>query len=168
MLPLLPAELGDDFDLDRVLRWGSVAVVLQSEEPAESLRACVQMYLKQEIQAEALVRNLPGFARFLPVAALFHGQVLNTAGLARDAGVARTTVTGWMRSRCATSWTNSSRGRSEARAEDGGLARWAAPPRPRGAQKLQAVLPRPRDRAALRPFDRLRVAPSNVEGRLAN
>ena len=96
MLPLLPAELGDDFDLDRVLRWGSVAVVQQSEEPAESLRACVQMYLKQEIQAEALVRNLPGFARFLPVAALFHGQVLNTAGLARDAGVARTTVTGYL------------------------------------------------------------------------
>jgi predicted AAA+ superfamily ATPase len=96
MLPLLPAELGDDFDLDRVLRWGSVAVVQQSEEPAESLRAYVQMYLKQEIQAEALVRNLPGFARFLPVAAIFHGQVLNTAGLARDAGVARTTVTGYL------------------------------------------------------------------------
>ena len=54
------------------------------------------MYLKQEIQAEALVRNLPGFARFLPIAAVFHGQMLNTAGLARDAGVARTTVTGYL------------------------------------------------------------------------
>ena len=32
---------------------------------------------------EALVRNLPAFLRFLPVAALFHGQVINTAGLAR-------------------------------------------------------------------------------------
>ena len=38
------------------------------------------------------MRNLPGFARFLPIAALFHGQVVNVAGLARDAGVARTTV----------------------------------------------------------------------------
>jgi predicted AAA+ superfamily ATPase len=52
--------------------------------------------LKEEIQAEALVRNLPGFARFLPVAALFHGQVLSVAALARDAGVARTTVSGYL------------------------------------------------------------------------
>jgi predicted AAA+ superfamily ATPase len=96
MLPLLPGELGGDFDLDRVLRIGSVAVIARSEEPGESLRAYVQLYLKQEIQAEALVRNLPGFARFLPVAALFHGQVLNMAGLARDAGVARTTVAGYL------------------------------------------------------------------------
>ena len=96
MLPLLPEELGEDFDLDRILTSGSVAVILQSEAPEESLRAYVQMYLKQEIQAEALVRNLPGFARFLPIAALFHGQVLNTAGLARDAGVARTTVAGYL------------------------------------------------------------------------
>lgn len=42
------------------------------------------------------MRNLPGFARFLPIAALFHGQVVNTAGLARDAGVARTTVAGYL------------------------------------------------------------------------
>lgn len=96
MLPLLPAELGTDFDLHAVLRAGSVAVITQSEAPEESLRAYVQMYLKEEIQAEALVRNLPGFARFLPVAALFHGQVLNAAALARDAGVARTTVTGYL------------------------------------------------------------------------
>lgn len=42
------------------------------------------------------MRNLPGFARFLPVAALFHGQLLNVAGIARDAGVARTTVEGYL------------------------------------------------------------------------
>jgi predicted AAA+ superfamily ATPase len=52
--------------------------------------------LKEEIQAEALVRNLPGFARFLPVAALFHGEVVNLAAIARDAGSARTTVEGYL------------------------------------------------------------------------
>jgi predicted AAA+ superfamily ATPase len=52
--------------------------------------------LKEEIQAEALVRNLPGFARFLPVAALFHGQNINVTNIAREAGVARTTVTGYL------------------------------------------------------------------------
>jgi predicted AAA+ superfamily ATPase len=96
MLPLLPAELGVDFDLAEVLHSGSLPIIWRSSARQESLEAYVQLYLKEEIQAEALVRNLPGFARFLPVAALFHGQVLNVAGLARDAGVARTTVTGYL------------------------------------------------------------------------
>lgn len=96
MFPLLPQELGADFDLAEVLRFGSLPVSWQSSAKAETLDAYVQLYLKQEIQAEALVRNLPGFARFLPIAALFHGQVLSVAGLARDAGVARTTVAGYL------------------------------------------------------------------------
>jgi predicted AAA+ superfamily ATPase len=70
MFPLLPQELGTDFDLAEVLRFGSLPVIWQSPAKAESLDAYVQLYLKQEIQAEALVRNLPGFARFLPIAAL--------------------------------------------------------------------------------------------------
>jgi uncharacterized protein len=92
MFPLSPAELGADFDLDRVLTIGSLPIVWTADDPEDTLEAYVRMYLKEEIQAEALVRNLPGFARFLPVSALFHGQVLNAAGLARDAGVARSTV----------------------------------------------------------------------------
>jgi len=96
MFPLLPAELGADFDLAEVMRFGSLPVIWQSPSKADSLDAYVRLYLKEEIQAEALVRNLPGFARFLPIAALFHGQVLSTAGLARDAGVARTTVAGYL------------------------------------------------------------------------
>lgn len=90
--PLLPSELGQDFDLHRALRFGSLPLIQNSPAPAEQLEAYAQLYLKEEIQAEALVRNLAGFARFLPVAALFHGQVLNVESLARDCGVARTTV----------------------------------------------------------------------------
>ena len=96
MYPLTPEELGEVFDLDRALALGGLPLVLDSAEPAETLRAYVQLYLREEIKGEALVRNLPGFARFLPIAALFHGQVVNAAGLARDAGVARTTVTGYL------------------------------------------------------------------------
>jgi predicted AAA+ superfamily ATPase len=96
MHPFLPEELGDAFQLERVLRWGSLPVVWSGADPQESLEAYVQMYLREEVQAEAIVRNLPGFARFLPVAALFHGQALNVAGLARDAQVARSTVTGYV------------------------------------------------------------------------
>lgn len=92
MYPLSPEELGDAFDLDRALSVGTLPIVWTSEDPEETLRAYAQLYLKEEIQGEALVRSLPGFARFLPIAALCHGQLVNAAGIARDAGVARTTV----------------------------------------------------------------------------
>ena len=96
MFPLTPEELGGDFDLERTLEIGALPLVLGSGSPRETLRAYVQLYLREEIKGEALVRNLPGFARFLPVAGLFHGQLLNVAGIARDAGVARTTVEGYL------------------------------------------------------------------------
>jgi len=96
MHPFLPEELGADFDLDTVLAFGSLPVIWQSPSRKDALSAYARMYLREEIQAEATVRNLPGFARFLPIAALFHGQVLNAAGLARDAGVSRTTVLGYV------------------------------------------------------------------------
>ena len=96
MFPLTAAELGPAFDLDRVLRHGSIPLVWTNEAPREVLEAYVQLYLREEIRAEALVRNLPGFVRFLPVAALFNGQVVNVAGIARDTGVARTTVQGYL------------------------------------------------------------------------
>jgi predicted AAA+ superfamily ATPase len=96
MYPLLPEELGNDFDLDAALQFGTLPVVLTSEEPAATLAAYADMYLREEVQAEAGVRNLAGFARFLPVAALFQGQRLNVAGLARDSGVQRSTVQGYV------------------------------------------------------------------------
>lgn len=96
MFALLPEELGDEFDLGRVLSHGSLPLIWGREDPEDALRAYMQTYLREEVQAEALVRNLPGFARFLPVAGLFHGQVLNAASLARDAGVARTTILNYL------------------------------------------------------------------------
>lgn len=96
MFPLTSEELGPLFDLDRTLEIGALPLVLDSEDPAETLDAYVRLYLREEIKSEALVRNLPGFARFLPIAALFHGQVINVASIARDAGVARTTVHGYL------------------------------------------------------------------------
>ena len=96
MHPLVPAELGDDFDLERILLFGSIPVIWQAEEPRAALDAYVQLYVKEEIRAEALVRNLPAFLRFLPVAGLFHGQLINISGLARDAATARSTVEGYL------------------------------------------------------------------------
>jgi uncharacterized protein len=97
MYPFLPQELGEDFSFQQTLRFGTLPLIFESESPQEQLEAYVQLYLKEEIQAEALVRNLAGFARFLPIAALFHGQSINVTGIARDAGVARTTVEGYLK-----------------------------------------------------------------------
>ena len=96
MYPLTPAELGDDFDLDDVLRFGTIPLVWAAEERREVLESYTQLYLREEIRAEAAVRNLPGFVRFLPVAALMHAQTVNVSSLARDTGVARPTVAGYL------------------------------------------------------------------------
>jgi predicted AAA+ superfamily ATPase len=97
--PLTAAELGDDFDVAEVMRFGTLPAVCAAEggvaERIDLLEAYVQNYLTQEVRAEALVKDLVPFARFLDVAALAHGQVTNVAGIARDAAVARPTVQGY-------------------------------------------------------------------------
>ena len=94
--PLTSAELHYKCDLDQVLRMGLLPQI--QAEPAhavEALDAYVSNYIREEIQQEALVRNLDSFARFLEVAALMNGQIVNVAGIARDAAVARPTVQGY-------------------------------------------------------------------------
>lgn len=75
---------------------GSVPLIRAAQDRQEALKSYVQLYLREEIRAEALVRNLPGFVRFLPIAALFHGQLINVSSIARDAGAARSTVQGYL------------------------------------------------------------------------
>ncbi len=96
MHPFVPEELNVPLDVDEALQFGLLPIVWDSVEKSETLAAYAQLYLKEEIQAEALVRNLSGFARFLPIAALYQGQALNVSNIAREAGVARTTVAGYL------------------------------------------------------------------------
>ncbi len=63
-----------------------------SDAPQEDLEAYCGTYLKEEIQAEALVRRLDGFSRFLKVASLSNALELNFESLARDCGVPARTV----------------------------------------------------------------------------
>jgi predicted AAA+ superfamily ATPase len=96
--PLTAAELGDDFTVERALRFGTLPAVAAARSHAERielLEAYVENYLAQEIRAEALVKRLDSFTRFLEVAALANAQVTNMAGVARDAAVARPTVQGY-------------------------------------------------------------------------
>lgn len=96
MSPLTAAELGEDFDLYQVLQYGTIPLIWVSDERREALESYTQLYLREEIRGEAVVRNLAGFVRFLPIAALMHAQLVNAAGIARDAGVARSTVNGYL------------------------------------------------------------------------
>jgi len=63
MYSLTPKELGADFNIDTMLKTGSLPLVVDSEDSEATLAAYVQTYLREEIKAEALVRNLGGFIR---------------------------------------------------------------------------------------------------------
>ncbi len=90
--PFLRVELGDRFDLDRALEHGLLPPIFFSESPAEDLAGYAGDYLREEVAAEAIVKNIGAFSRFLEVAALAHGEMINFANLANDAQVPASTV----------------------------------------------------------------------------
>ncbi len=61
----------------------------------EDLRAYTTLYLEEEVRAEALVRNLGRFSRFLQLAALEAGNISHFRGIAQELGVSHTTVAGY-------------------------------------------------------------------------
>jgi predicted AAA+ superfamily ATPase len=93
--PFMAAEW-PSFSLEDGLRRGLVPMVVDADDPAEVLGAYVSLYLEQEVQAEALVRNLGQFARFLEAVSFSHGAVLNVSNLAREAEANRKTVAGFL------------------------------------------------------------------------
>lgn len=91
LFPLTLGELGE-VTVERYLRYGGLPAVCTSEAPEEELAAYVDVYLREEIQAEGLVRKLPAFARFLRVAALSSAQIINFQAVASDSAVPANTV----------------------------------------------------------------------------
>ena len=80
------AELGDSFDLEFALNWGMLPFVWNDPQyAADILAAYVNTYLKEELQAEGLIRNVPPFVRFLSIAGQINGQIVNVQNIARDA-----------------------------------------------------------------------------------
>ena len=94
LYPLVSAEI-QDFDIVKAVNHGMLPThylapsvrILQKR-----LQAYISVYLKEEIAAEALVRRLPSFTRFMEVAALTNGEIVNYKNVAQDCGVdAKTT-----------------------------------------------------------------------------
>lgn len=90
--PFIYRELGADFSLVRALDRGLIPGIYFSEDHRDDLRAYAGNYLKEEIAAEALTRNVPAFSRFLEIAALCNGTMLNFSQVSSDAQVPLSTV----------------------------------------------------------------------------
>ncbi len=92
--PLTYLEIKAEFDLDEVLRFGSLPPVVTGakQDKLRTLRAYAQTYLKEEVLDEALVRNLPAFSRFLELAADQSGMQVNYTNIASETGVRSKTV----------------------------------------------------------------------------
>lgn len=95
LYPLTSQELGERFDLEEALRWGTLPEVYSltsDEERAQYLRAYALTYLREEIAVEQLLRRLDPFRLFLEVAAQSSGQIVNYTRIAQDVGVDVKTV----------------------------------------------------------------------------
>ena len=90
--PLTCAELGPHFDLARAIERGTIPSIYFSDDPAADLDAYAGTYLQQEVIAEGATRNAPAFSRFLRVAALCNGTIVNFTNIGNDAQVPRTTI----------------------------------------------------------------------------
>lgn len=94
LFPLTFTEIGDRFDLDKALSIGTLPVLWGSrkEDPYEFLRSYTETYLKEEVAAEGLVRNIGPFAQFLDIAAANDGETVNFNNIARECAVSVKTV----------------------------------------------------------------------------
>ena len=94
LFPLLCREI-PDFLLAKALNHGLLPRHYTHSYPEKLLEGYIGDYLKEEIFAEALTRNLPAFNRFLEVAALTNGELVNFANIACECGVSAPTVKGY-------------------------------------------------------------------------
>ncbi len=93
MFPFAWPEYRSIWRIDQACEWGTLPLVVSDpHHRAATLATYVATYLKEEITAEALVRNLDPFVRVLQVAGLYNGQILNLENLARESEVKRSTI----------------------------------------------------------------------------
>lgn len=91
LFPLTWKEL-KQFDLNRYLKYGGLPMSYFSNEPEDYLDAYVNTYLKEEIQAEGLVKKIPAFSQFLQLASLTSGELLNFTSISNETGVSSKTI----------------------------------------------------------------------------
>jgi predicted AAA+ superfamily ATPase len=96
MPPFLAGELGEAFSLSKAIQIGLVPLIWGAEDPQATLAAYASLYLQEEVQAEALVRQIGDFSRFLEVISFSQGSQLNLAALGREAEIPRKRVESYL------------------------------------------------------------------------
>ncbi len=94
LYPLVSAEI-PDLNIDHAINYGMIPSHYLAKNPSRRLAAYIEVYLKEEIKEESLVRNLAAFHRFLEVAALTDGEIVNNNNIAQDCGVSASTVSSY-------------------------------------------------------------------------
>lgn len=94
--PFLLSELPTPPAFDEVLQLGLLPIVISAENPHDVLKAYVALYVREEVQIEGLVRNIGNFSRFLEAASFSHASLLNLSNIARESGIERKVVEGYM------------------------------------------------------------------------
>ncbi len=89
---LTAGEIGTGFNLDRMLNCGYLPSIYESDRHRRRMDAYVADYLREEVAAEGLVRNLPAFSDFLDAAALSDTSPVNFSNIARECGVSGPTA----------------------------------------------------------------------------
>jgi len=98
MFPLTSEEIKYTHTPDQILRYGLLPMSMNAssdEDRIDFLESYLITYIKEEIKAEALVKNIGAFSRFIEVCALASGSRINFSNIARDTGVSRDTVRGY-------------------------------------------------------------------------
>jgi predicted AAA+ superfamily ATPase len=91
LFPLISQEI-PDFDLLQAINYGLLPRHYLSANPQKLLSAYISSYLNDEIIAEARIRNVNSFSRFLDAAAFSNGEMVNYTNIASDCGVSANTV----------------------------------------------------------------------------
>jgi uncharacterized protein len=91
LCPLVYPEI-HNFDLLRYLQRGGLPYIYNSEDFVEEQHQYINLYIREEVQAEALTRNIEAFVRFLDTIGLSHGKEINFQDLSSDAGVPARTI----------------------------------------------------------------------------
>ena len=91
LYPLVWPEVSD-FQIDRAVQNGMIPRHYMVEDATKRLSGYVKVYLDEEIREEGEVRELDAFERFMEVAAISDGEMLNYSNIASDCGVSAKTV----------------------------------------------------------------------------
>lgn len=91
LFPLVSAEI-PDFDIERAVQNGMIPRHYMVANARNRMRAYIDLYVKEEIIEEALVQNVDEFIRFMEVAAIMDGEILNYENVASDCEVSANTV----------------------------------------------------------------------------